>query len=242
MKEFLNKLKAAKCFLYERGLHDCEFCHTARASGVLLFPCLKSGTIFISPAMIAHYIETHSYLPPQTYINAVLCGPKHDSSEYADLLEGLLDETEGGRSFLDAEMLSSRKRQAREEWLSHLPIGDKLGTTSCPECSGTISGHSQDCPMQRSIGCNHIPRELILKVVVRTAAQSADWMDLCAFQMNKYDIGPDEVNAELQRARESGEIRTTQSKMECISCQLQYRFEPNWPYCPFCGADGKRVV
>lgn len=114
-------------------------------------------------------------------------------------------------------------------------------TVICPECAGTFLEHARDCPMQKSIGCYHIPRDLILSVVVRTAAQYSDWMQLCAFQINKYDIGVAEVETELQRQRESGEIRTTQSKMECISCQLQYRFEPNWPYCPFCGGDGKRV-
>jgi hypothetical protein len=124
-EEIVRKLSTSRCFLYQRGMHECEFCKNACGSGVLLFPCPESRIVFISPSMLPHYITAHSYSPPANFIQAVLTGPEHNSDEYAELLECLLGETDGGTKFLDHEMLSRRKRKTREDWHEHLrSIGD----------------------------------------------------------------------------------------------------------------------
>lgn len=45
-----------------------------------------SGVVYVAPGGIAHYIEGHSYLPPEEFIDAVLTCPDCGSSEYRDAL------------------------------------------------------------------------------------------------------------------------------------------------------------
>ncbi|MEU6663542.1 hypothetical protein [Streptomyces sp. NPDC046821] len=67
-----------------RGTHFCNLCpdfQTARentsrgetfiGSGEVRVTSAR-GTIYTSPAMIVHYVETHGYLPPEEYCEAVL--------------------------------------------------------------------------------------------------------------------------------------------------------------------------
>ena len=96
-------------------------------SGALLFPWKDS--LFIAPPMVGHYMEAHSYLPPEDFIEAVLNCPPQTSNEYCDLLDDLLHNREDGKDFLEKETLSraARKRrdEVKDEWLSHLrSIGD----------------------------------------------------------------------------------------------------------------------
>ncbi|MER5304788.1 hypothetical protein ABT039_35695 [Streptomyces lasiicapitis] len=68
----------------QRGMHFCELCpdfQTARqntsrcdtfiGSGEIRVPGSKRVT-YASPAMIVHYVEEHSYLPPAEYCEAVM--------------------------------------------------------------------------------------------------------------------------------------------------------------------------
>src|SRR5262245_10212871 len=84
--QVLRRLVASPVNLY-RGFHICEFCpdppagstgHQSstpppgtfgngeiRVSGV-------GGVIYVAPVLVAHYVEVHRYLPPATFIEAVL--------------------------------------------------------------------------------------------------------------------------------------------------------------------------
>jgi len=78
----------------EMGLHECEFCpplgagepagawflaNPAPASnlrgtmghGELWVPGAGS-LVYVAPVLVAHYVEVHSYLPPQEFVDAVL--------------------------------------------------------------------------------------------------------------------------------------------------------------------------
>lgn len=66
------------------GIHRCSFCDgpteplcpRGRAlwgSGEFRVRGAE-GTVFVSPTLVAHYIEAHDYMPPREYIEAVLRG------------------------------------------------------------------------------------------------------------------------------------------------------------------------
>ena len=44
------------------------------------------STLYAAPDLIYHYIIDHEYVPPKEFIQAVLKGPKPDSSEYKKFL------------------------------------------------------------------------------------------------------------------------------------------------------------
>lgn len=71
-----------------RGAHYCEFCPPPlyRKNGDSFVPKMvrdgpkgngeihvvdKSGVFYIAPTLIAHYINTHHYMPPTEFIDAV---------------------------------------------------------------------------------------------------------------------------------------------------------------------------
>jgi hypothetical protein len=73
-----------------RGIHFCRLCpdfSTARQNtsrgGVFLgsgeIRVTGPGATYASPAMIVHYVEAHSYLPPQEYCDAVLATPEEQT-------------------------------------------------------------------------------------------------------------------------------------------------------------------
>lgn len=68
------------------GLHECEICQFNGESGCanLYVPFL--GKIFVCPELIVHYINAHSYRPPDLFCEAVLACPAMDSAAYKQLL------------------------------------------------------------------------------------------------------------------------------------------------------------
>lgn len=66
------------------GVHRCSFCggpkSPLRDDGRALWGNGEfrvigdNSTIYVAPTLIAHYVEAHDYLPPQEFIEAVLCG------------------------------------------------------------------------------------------------------------------------------------------------------------------------
>ena len=55
------------------GFHECEFCEGKRYQGAGEIHVVgPDGAIYVAPQLIVHYIETHNYLPPQEFIDAVL--------------------------------------------------------------------------------------------------------------------------------------------------------------------------
>jgi len=66
-----------------RGFHICPFCGVRSRSEIIvngritplggteLWIRARGGTIYAAPDMIAHYVGSHHYLPPQVFIDAV---------------------------------------------------------------------------------------------------------------------------------------------------------------------------
>jgi hypothetical protein len=52
------------------GPHECELCHSAHSSANLLVP--GNNVLYVAPAMVAHYMRKHEYLPPTEFRESVL--------------------------------------------------------------------------------------------------------------------------------------------------------------------------
>jgi len=65
-----------------------------------------AGVIYVCPELITHYMNVHSYKPPDVFCNAVLSCPKMKSRRY---MRAILNN--GGRSMLKA--LSDRAKHAQ---------------------------------------------------------------------------------------------------------------------------------
>lgn len=73
-----------------RGYFPCAFCgyngmltnvQPEMGGGILLVPGMN--IVFICPDMILHYVSEHSYLPPQSFVDAVLSREDDDiNAEY----------------------------------------------------------------------------------------------------------------------------------------------------------------
>ncbi len=87
--EFVDRLKAfvehqhlsiTFPWLIYCGLHECEFCEGAMGSANCAVPF--EAKLYVFPAMIVHYIEEHSYHPPDEFITAVMHAPLPEKFEY----------------------------------------------------------------------------------------------------------------------------------------------------------------
>jgi hypothetical protein len=75
------------CF---RGLHCCTLCKMAGSldvsldnSHINLFIPL-GGLVFVAPGRIDHYLEAHNYLPPESFMRAVMDCPSPLTEEYRE--------------------------------------------------------------------------------------------------------------------------------------------------------------
>jgi hypothetical protein len=64
------------------GWHECELCKTDPAEDGSNLWIPAPTTLYIAPAMISHYIEVHSYCPPDEFINAVLSCPAQGTPQF----------------------------------------------------------------------------------------------------------------------------------------------------------------
>lgn len=64
------------------GFHTCEFCGRAHSSVNIRVPAGEK--VYLSPAMIAHYVEVHRYAPPAEYVGAVMASPLPGTRAYVD--------------------------------------------------------------------------------------------------------------------------------------------------------------
>ena len=82
----LSALLANRGFMYFGlffcGLHSCSFCGESGAiwSQNLLIP--GDAEVFVAPGGVVHYVESHLYLPPARFIDAVMKCPDPDSAAY----------------------------------------------------------------------------------------------------------------------------------------------------------------
>ncbi len=66
----VEKLKSAKFEKRYKGWHVCEFCKKSTGYGIGSITG-KSGTKYVFPDMIIHYIVDHGYKPPTKFIKDV---------------------------------------------------------------------------------------------------------------------------------------------------------------------------
>jgi hypothetical protein len=79
-------------FCFFHGDHTCELCLAYRSDGSLLVP--GHDVVFVAPVAIAHYIDSHRYVPPREFMDAVAVCPQMNSDEYRSALVKA-----GGREF-----------------------------------------------------------------------------------------------------------------------------------------------
>jgi hypothetical protein len=92
-------------FLPFRGVHTCSFCAAALPpglsprdvtrrlpsdshSGAVIFVPTAEGTVYVVPALVLHYIDTHHYQPPATFCAAIIAAPLLGTAPYFAWLEG----------------------------------------------------------------------------------------------------------------------------------------------------------
>lgn len=54
-----------------KGEHVCELCRQVSGNGEYHTFNPRTNKIYITPALILHYIQVHQYVPPQEFIEAV---------------------------------------------------------------------------------------------------------------------------------------------------------------------------
>jgi len=65
------------------GSHACELCQFDGQNGrVNLFIPADDGVIYVCPELIVHYVNAHSYRPPEPFCQAVLTCPPMRSMQY----------------------------------------------------------------------------------------------------------------------------------------------------------------
>jgi len=92
LHEMAARARAHYHHFYFRGVHTCSIC--VATGSISPGPIWSQENIFVpgrdvvylSPGGVAHYVEVHSYSPPQEYIDAVLSCPAYGSGEYCDAL------------------------------------------------------------------------------------------------------------------------------------------------------------
>lgn len=82
-------------FSLYRGFHQCQFCRQRDAVSNSSIVVPGNGVIYASPTLLLHYIETHSYVPPEVFSDAVLRCPDPGTSEFKDVFLN-----NGGRELL----------------------------------------------------------------------------------------------------------------------------------------------
>jgi len=92
--EVIRLLKKYEIKNHCKGFHSCEYCSdwgTTRATGNGEIWVVKNDTLYIAPYLIIHYIEEHSYRPPEEFIDAVLNGFRPNSPGYIMRLNKILN-------------------------------------------------------------------------------------------------------------------------------------------------------
>jgi hypothetical protein len=82
-ESFLCRVKelAQVPYAYHYGFHFCDLppCDGTQTHGTgSIIVCSSEGKWYAAPVLLHHYIECHSYLPPEEFVRAIL-SPKHDN-------------------------------------------------------------------------------------------------------------------------------------------------------------------
>lgn len=65
------------------GYHQCDFCEFVNIElGAKTIMIVYKSKVYFCPALITHYMDSHSYLPPSEFIEAVLNYDHQYAMEY----------------------------------------------------------------------------------------------------------------------------------------------------------------
>jgi hypothetical protein len=92
LKTMVEQVRSAYSFRSFLGFQRCSHCTAAGLQSPgpiwsqenIFVP--GSSVVYVAPGGIVHYVETHSYLPPAEFIEAVFRCPDLHSKEYRDAL------------------------------------------------------------------------------------------------------------------------------------------------------------
>jgi hypothetical protein len=89
LKKMLEQTSQSYSQYSFRGLHVCSHCPglpspLSKSHLNLFVP--GAAAVYVAPAGIVHYIETHSYLPPEVFLGAVLQCSDCTSADYREAL------------------------------------------------------------------------------------------------------------------------------------------------------------
>jgi hypothetical protein len=96
------------------GGHHCELCDDGAAHGAANIGVPSGDIIFIAPALVAHYVADHQYLPPDEFVAALIHSPLPGTFAYRGRLAPFV-----GRLTLSADD-AQRVSVATGEWIHRL--------------------------------------------------------------------------------------------------------------------------
>lgn len=68
------------------GGHSCDLGGCDRSAGTQHVIIPTKHCVYVAPDLIVHYVEAHSYAPPNEFVEAVLACPEQSSAAYVELL------------------------------------------------------------------------------------------------------------------------------------------------------------
>ena len=66
-----------------QGFHTCELC--GRFTSHSDFGVPSRSVLYVCPAMLEHYVTVHAYLPPSSFVEALMASPLPGTREYLKL-------------------------------------------------------------------------------------------------------------------------------------------------------------
>lgn len=69
------------------GSFLCEFCDRNPPAGSANLFVPHDGDILVAPELILHYIDTHDYMPPERFLNAIMELPAANGNDYEQSLK-----------------------------------------------------------------------------------------------------------------------------------------------------------
>lgn len=104
---------------HTRGFHGCDFCEQEKMSGFHEIRVVGAdGKVYACPELIIHYVESHQYLPPQEFIDAVIYGPLPGSEEYNNAIRTLPESWEQKKEDLNYENHEEKMKQIMVDGLT----------------------------------------------------------------------------------------------------------------------------
>lgn len=99
------------------GLHICDLCLYEEEAPIIQHASVNNlfipadGIVFVCPELIAHYMNSHWYRPPDEFCRAVLSCPPVGSMDYLDALSA-----NGGRSLVISHRINTSATPVARRW------------------------------------------------------------------------------------------------------------------------------